>query len=1295
MTGANYSVAYNDYSCDADTFWQSGYMTLQNFVSTYLASLYPNVGRGFQVDTYIQRYPKSSIYEDTITLSIETARWNLFRWIGSAILSVCLFIPILGLLTEIVRERQYKMKDLLEISGLMNAAYYSSYFLFMQLVVQLTMWLPVIGLLDAVGIFNPARVSAYAALMTCYSLGMSALAMAFGFVVFQSEYYALPIFVLNSALAIGGDFLGIAYDMSIGAKMFVIFLAPPLGLSMGTIAIENYLYDFGGNMDFSYQNTQKNYPSLSEICGMMILSMVFYMFIVFGMPFDWLIPKNETFVDAMIANKADEVSIPSDIEEVPTNNSDENVLLKVSQLSHIYPDGTHAVKDISFNVREGEVLSFLGSNGAGKSTCMGMLCGTLNATFGDAIVNGFSITNDRVKARRNLGIAMQQDIIWNDISVEDHLYIFGSIRGVHGSALKEEVNSMVESLGFEEKRHSLAGTLSGGQKRRLCVGLSMVGGNSVVYLDEPTAGLDPVSRRQLWELVQRNRKGRAILLTTHFMDEADVLGDRMAIVKEGRIRALGTSAYLKKQFGLGYLFRMSLEEGCNVHNIQTAVSSFIPNATTASHAGTELSIRLPRESVAIFAELFEHVEQQKSALGILSFGIETTTLEEVFMRIVNEDNELLVRNHDEANRLLGATANERLKAEEEVKHVAEKKSPFDSHQLDALLSKGRAGSDSLTLLMLLSQMQVIFYKRFCQFRRSKGQFTMGALLPVLFGILIACIVNVIPTAVLGGQNSAYSSPFTPTLGDLPLAGSSRAETLAYAMEAFGNISFNYLATNYETLYNILPVSTNAIAYNNMNINNFTVAYNASYTANFAGAVTSLLNAAVSNATDNLLNVHLQGTTLPANKFNKQLNDGILAGFLVALFAGAIGAGLSIVVGGERVSLVKHQQLASGASKIAYWSSNFIFDLTVLWINVLIFGIFMAGINNGNYGGDGYGLIIGSGLVWAVCAIFRFYVVSFFVADIRMAQALYFYGSLLSMYILADLWVIIVFVSAQGNIENTASVTVGFICSVLDPSFGWFLVILFQNDFLGATTQNPGKSTFEIAALYLVGMALGGALNFLFFALYLEGGYSYLTCCFKSIAAQSKQLAIMRGRTDTGRMRTSDPTERLVGAVDPDVVAERKRVQDKMDNSALDANEDSIFIHNLQKIYYGRGSVPTKVAVKNVSVSIGVGEVFGLLGANGAGKTTLLKMVSGLESPSSGSAYINGYDVVQETSNAQRSMGLCPQFDTLIERMTVRENLLYFGQIKGLRNQELLSAVEAFLAAMNIKRYEKKLIMQLR
>ena len=194
-------------------------------------------------------------------------------------------------------------------------------------------------------------------------------------------------------------------------------------------------------------------------------------------------------------------------------------------------------------MHEGEILSFLGANGAGKSTTMNMLCGTLKATSGDALVNGYSISRSTSKARRNLGICTQKDVIWDDITLEEHLYLFSKLRGCKKIFI--EISRMIDSLGFPEKAKSLAGTLSGGQKRRLCVGISMIGGNKVVYLDEPTAGLDPVSRRQLWELIDKNRKGRAILLTTHFMDEADVLGDRIAIVKEGRLRCLGSLRFLK------------------------------------------------------------------------------------------------------------------------------------------------------------------------------------------------------------------------------------------------------------------------------------------------------------------------------------------------------------------------------------------------------------------------------------------------------------------------------------------------------------------------------------------------------------------------------------------------------------------------------------------------------------------------------------------------------------------------------------------------------------------------------
>jgi ABC-type multidrug transport system ATPase subunit/TM2 domain-containing membrane protein YozV len=165
-------------------------------------------------------------------------------------------------------------------------------------------------------------------------------------------------------------------------------------------------------------------------------------------------------------------------------------------------------------------------------------------------------------------------------------------------------------------------------------------------------------------------------------------------------------------------------------------------------------------------------------------------------------------------------------------------------------------------------------------------------------------------------------------------------------------------------------------------------------------------------------------------------------------------------------------------------------------------------------------------------------------------------------------------------------------------------------------------------------------------------------------------------------------------IDHDVNKERHRIDGIFERKQLNVKQHAIFIHRLSKIYYGRGAMKTKIAVKEFNLAVSQGEVFGLLGANGAGKTTLLKMVSGLEEPTSGNGVINGFDVVSQTSKAQRSMGLCPQFDTLVERYSVRENLYFFASIKGIDEDSITAVVEAFMKALNIKKYENKLIQHL-
>jgi ABC-type multidrug transport system ATPase subunit len=200
-----------------------------------------------------------------------------------------------------------------------------------------------------------------------------------------------------------------------------------------------------------------------------------------------------------------------------------------------------------------------------------------------------------------------------------------------------------------------------------------------------------------------------------------------------------------------------------------------------------------------------------------------------------------------------------------------------------------------------------------------------------------------------------------------------------------------------------------------------------------------------------------------------------------------------------------------------------------------------------------------------------------------------------------------------------------------------------------------------------------------------------------------------------------PLIRTLGGPDPDIVAEKQRVHDRFQQRRINRQQDSIFIHEARKVYLARGTAPSKVAVKNVSLSIPHGEIFGLLGAasmhgdglcvfcsifyvdvfnrvclgaNGAGKTTLLKIVSGLEDPTKGDVCINGFDIKRYRSLAQRSMGLCPQFDTLVKRLTVYENLLLFGKIKGVPSDQLRGVCQALMDALRITRYSTKLVSKL-
>lgn len=209
-----------------------------------------------------------------------------------------------------------------------------------------------------------------------------------------------------------------------------------------------------------------------------------------------------------------------------------------------------AVDNISFAVEEGEIFGFLGANGAGKTTAMRMLCGLSLPTSGEARVAGFDVYKETEQVKRNIGYMSQRFSLYGDLKVWENIRLYGGIYGLKDKQIKEKTDQLLHTLGLEAERNTLVDALPLGWKQKLAFSVAILHEPRVVFLDEPTGGVDPVTRRQFWELIyQAAERGITIFVTTHYMDEAEYC-HRASIMVDGRIEALDRPAALKQQYGV-------------------------------------------------------------------------------------------------------------------------------------------------------------------------------------------------------------------------------------------------------------------------------------------------------------------------------------------------------------------------------------------------------------------------------------------------------------------------------------------------------------------------------------------------------------------------------------------------------------------------------------------------------------------------------------------------------------------------------------------------------------------------
>ncbi|KAF8975203.1 hypothetical protein BGZ46_009356 [Entomortierella lignicola] len=368
------------------------------------------------------------------------------------------------------------------------------------------------------------------------------------------------------------------------------------------------------------------------------------------------------------------------------------------------------VAGLDLEVHRNEIMGFLGHNGAGKTTSLSMIIGMINPTSGSIVVNGHLLPGSSGVKRKDMdmrtleivqeqmGVCPQHDVLFDTLTVYETVELYASIKGVvvvgakssyqsssttQKDLLREYLEHLLDDVYLKEKKNERVSTLSGGMKRKLSVALAFMGDPKVVLLDEPTTGMDIFSKKQIWQLMQDSKAGRAILLTTHSMEEADALSDRIAILSKGELQTLGSSLFLKNRFGVGYRLNLEKRRVMLADQIQKTprdnnndsvsnskgetvlfneelttriVRQYFPDATIDGNTTTDITYVLPttgtaeerngktaqqyiEEKKAALPGLFEHLDREIAAnrLGVKTVGLSLTTLEEVFISLQEQE----------------------------------------------------------------------------------------------------------------------------------------------------------------------------------------------------------------------------------------------------------------------------------------------------------------------------------------------------------------------------------------------------------------------------------------------------------------------------------------------------------------------------------------------------------------------------------------------------------------------------------------------------------------------------------
>uniref|UniRef100_A0A4W4HDR5 ATP-binding cassette sub-family A member 2 n=1 Tax=Electrophorus electricus TaxID=8005 RepID=A0A4W4HDR5_ELEEL len=629
---------------------------------------------------YVQMFPYPCYTRDDFLFVIE--HMMPLCMVISWVYSVAMMIQ------HIVAEKEHRLKEVMKMMGLNNAVHWVAWFItgFVQLSISVTALTAILKygrvLLhsDPFIIWLFLTIYAVATIMFCFLVSVmyskAKLASACGGIIYFLSYVPYMYVAIREEVAhdkITAFEKCIASLMSttafgLGSKYFALYEVAGVGIQWRTINQSPVEGD-----DFNLLLSMVMLIIDATVYGVLTWYIEAVHPGMYGLPRPWYFPLQKSYwlgsgrietwewpwgssarlsvmeEDQACAMEHRRLEESRGIEEEPSHLP---LVVCIDKLTKVYKTGSKlALNKLSLNLHENQVVSFLGHNGAGKTTTMSILTGLFPPTSGSATIYGHDIRTEMERIRQNLGMCPQHNVLFDKLSVEEHLWFYSRLKGMAEEDICKEMDKMIEDLELSNKRHSLVQTLSGGMKRKLSVAIAFVGGSRAVILDEPTAGVDPYARRAIWDLILKYKQGRTILLSTHHMDEADLLGDRIAIISHGKLKCCGSPLFLKSTYGDGYKLTLVKKQNqlsalpcsslslCSESRVTQFIRQYVASCLLVSDSNTELSYILPSEAVkkGCFERLFQALEQSLDNLALTSFGVMDTTLEEVFLKVSEED----------------------------------------------------------------------------------------------------------------------------------------------------------------------------------------------------------------------------------------------------------------------------------------------------------------------------------------------------------------------------------------------------------------------------------------------------------------------------------------------------------------------------------------------------------------------------------------------------------------------------------------------------------------------------------